>query len=177
MPDVAEVLVVLGSARSDGDTAVAVARLTQALEPARVETIDLASLVVAPFRYERPGNDDFDFVIARMLAHRSIVIATPVYWYAMSGLTKTLFDRLSDTLSGRDPARRGRSLAGRSLWVLSVGSDPRMPPGFEVPFTQTAAYLGLAWRGACYVNRDATPDECDCLIAELASSIVGPPSR
>jgi hypothetical protein len=86
-----------------------------------------------------------------MIEARAILFATPVYWYAMGGRMKTLFDRFTDLLSDRDDARRARRLAGRGIWMLAVGADPELPPGFDVPFRMTADYLGLAWRGCAYV--------------------------
>ena len=144
-------LIVMASARSDGATARAVARLSALLEREH-ETIDLSALTIRPFDYAQPRQaDDFDALVARMLAHRALLLATPVYWYAMSGHLKTLFDRFSDLLSGRDPARRGRQLAGRELWMLAVGTDPELPRGFETPFRATAAYLDMIWQGGLYL--------------------------
>jgi multimeric flavodoxin WrbA len=118
------------------------------LEP---ELIDLGSLKLLPFHYDRPRHADaFDAVTDRVLAHRAVVFATPVYWYAMSGIMKTFLDRLTDLLSHRDPQRRGRQLAGRQVWLLAVGTDAELPTGFDVPFQSTAAYLGMGWQGACY---------------------------
>jgi len=150
---VGQVLIICGSARGDGDTADAVEKLSAAIElPTR--SVDLCDHVVAPFDYHRPAQlDHFDMVIAALLAHRSVVFATPVYWYAMSAQLKALFDRFSDLLSDRDPACRGRALAGRHVWLLAIGTDPEMPPGLETPFERTADYLGMRWKGACYLRR------------------------
>lgn len=169
----AGLLILLGSARSDGDTASAIAKLTAALA-VETELIDLAKLRLLPFDYGRPAQaDDFDQVVDRILDHRALLIATPVYWYAMSGHMKTFFDRLSDLLSGRDPLRRGPRLAGRHLWLLAVGTDPELPDGFEVPFAATAGYLGLKWQGACYCHRgkDASSELEHSRISRFAGEI------
>ncbi len=43
--------------------------------------------------------------------------------------------------------------------MLAVGADAQLPPGFEVPFRMTADYLGMNWRGWCYVEADGpAPD-------------------
>jgi hypothetical protein len=137
----------------DGDTGGAVRRLVDVLTPIEAEILDLAPLDLRPFDYAKPGQpDDFESVVERLLAHDRIVLATPVYWYAMSGRMKTVFDRLSDLLSDRDPDRRGRALAGRQLWALAVGTEPALPPGFEIPFIRTAGYLGMTWRSSCYIH-------------------------
>jgi putative NADPH-quinone reductase len=85
---------------------------------------------------------------------------------------KTLFDRLSDLLSGRNPERRGRALAGREAWLLAVGSDPHLPDGFERPFQMTADYLGMRWREGFYVRSGKAADEStiEKLAAELRAA-------
>ena len=153
------ILILLGSARSDGETASAVNMLVQRLSPGDCEVIDLQSKNIQPFGYLDPApQDDFAGVIAAMLKHRSLVFSTPVYWYSMSGVLKTFLDRFTDILSGRDPAQRGRQLAGRQVWLLATGSDPDLPNGFEVPFQRTSDYFQMSWRGSCYL-RSGAPDQ------------------
>lgn len=118
------------------------------------ELVDLSAVELNPFDYlHRDHADDFFDIADRMLASREILFATPVYWYAMSGRMKTLFDRFTDLLSGRDSAGRGRRLAGCGMWMLAAGTDPDLPPGFEEPFIRSAAYLDIGWRGGCYIPR------------------------
>ena len=156
--DEASILIILGSARSDGDTAKAVEALASRFGGARIA--DLATKSILPFDYAEPApNDDFAALAALMLEHRSIVFATPVYWYAMSGIMKTFFDRLTDLTSGRDPQGRGRQLQGRDVWLLAVGSDPELPKGFDQPFERTAGYLGMRWRGGFYVRTGRSRDD------------------
>jgi multimeric flavodoxin WrbA len=168
----APVLILLASARSDGDTAKAASALASRLGSDRATLVDLGTKRILPFDYSNPNQrDDFAAVTALMLEHRSIVFATPVYWYAMSGLMKTFFDRLSDLLSGRDPARRARALAGRDVRLLAVGTDPDLPDGFEHPFQMTADYLGMNWRGGYYVRSGKAAD--DSAIQRLVDGLSG----
>ena len=168
-----QVLTIAGSARGDGNTAEAVARLRLALDGG--EVIDLASCRLEPFRYELPpARDDFLTIVERMLAHRHILIATPVYWYAMSGLMKTLFDRFTDLLLDPELRPLGRALAGRDLWLLATGTDEALPDGFEEPFRRTADYFAMRWRGSFYtwVDKDSAPAEQDfSAIEELARAL------
>ena len=156
-------LIVQASARSDGATDGAVSQLVAQLARGH-ELVDLSAVPIRPFDYLRPAQQDgFDGVVEQMLGHPATLFATPVYWYAMSGRLKTLFDRFSDLLSDRDPARRGRGLAGRDMWMIAFGADPELPAGFEVPFRETAAYLGMEWRGAAYVCTAAAGKEDETL--------------
>lgn len=110
-----------------------------------------------------------------MLAAPAILFATPVYWYAMSGRLKTLFDRFTDLLTDRDSGGRGRRLADRQMWMLAVGVDPELPAGFEEPFRLTAAYLGMTWKGGLYLST-AVPkrrraDQIRAFAARLAAAL------
>lgn len=144
-------LAITGSARGDGNTALMVAHLRRALDLGDDQIVDLQSCRLEPFRYAAPPADDFLGIVDRMLAHRHIVFATPVYWYAMSGLLKTFFDRLTDLLLSASGRRLGRALAGRDIWLIATGTDPELPDGFTEPFARTAAYFDMHWRGAFYV--------------------------
>lgn len=92
--------------------------------------------------------DDFGKVAEAMVAHAVIMFATPVYWYAMSGRMKILFDRFTDLVTVRKDL--GRQLKGRSIFLLACGSEAQLPEGFEAPFRETAAYLDMGYGGACY---------------------------
>lgn len=147
----ASTLILNGSARVEGNTAVAVDRLSQLMNSA-TEVIHLCRLDLRPYSYAGWPSDEFRSVVERMLAHHHIVFATPVYWYAMSGLMKTLFDRFTDLLD--DPGSRtlGRSLSGKHVWLLVTGTDDQLPPGFTEPFSRTAAYFDMQWRESIYVR-------------------------
>ena len=47
---------------------------------------------------------------------------------------------------------RGRALAGRRGWLIAVGTDPDLPPGFEEPFRRTCRYFGMNWGTSVYLN-------------------------
>jgi multimeric flavodoxin WrbA len=94
------VTVILGSARSDGNAAKLVERLSENLgEQAKV--FHLSKLIIEQFEYQRYDHpDDFRSVVSMMLQSQHIVFATPVYWYSMSATLKVFFDRLTDLLHG-----------------------------------------------------------------------------
>ena len=153
-----QVLAITGSARGDGNTALTVAHLRRALALADEQVIDLQSCRLEPFRYDPPPPaDDFPMIVDRLLAHQHIVFATPVYWYAMSGVMKMFFDRLTDLLLSPDGRRTGRALAGRDVWLIATGTDPELPEGFAVPFARTAEYFDMRWRDAFYVQVPKDP--------------------
>ena len=74
-----------------------------------------------------------------------IIFVTPVYWYSMSAVMKTFFDRITDLLTVRKDL--GRKLRGMSMGSVSCGSPGELDEAFFVPFSETANYLGMKYMG------------------------------
>jgi putative NADPH-quinone reductase len=169
-----EVLLIAGSPRADGNTAAIVNFLREGLELADRQVVELRLCRIDPFEYDADMHrDDFHSVLDQMLHRQHIVFLTPVYWYAMSGLMKTLFDRFTDLLSA-ESRPLGRALAGRHVWLLANGTDAELPPGFAVPFEMTAAYFAMKWEQVFYMRIDGagTPAEQDFTKArDLAAAL------
>jgi hypothetical protein len=64
----------------------------------------------------------------------------------MSAVMKTFFDRISDLLKIRKDL--GRKLRGKSMALVSCSGDNDLVNGFEMPFVESAAYLGMRYLGA-----------------------------
>lgn len=45
----------------------------------------------------------------------------------------------------------GRALAGKRVFLISTGTDPELPKGFEVPFKRTSEYFSMEYMSALYV--------------------------
>ena len=140
-------LVILGSARADGETRKAV---DLAFPPGTAELVVLPDFTLGAYDYAH-GNagDGFDGIAARMAGADKIVFATPVYWYAMSAPLKIFFDRLTDMTENLKTL--GKSLAGTPVWMIATGVEEMLPEGFEVPFARTADYFGMSYRGCTYL--------------------------
>ncbi|SNR63364.1 flavodoxin family protein [Hymenobacter mucosus] len=141
-------LVILGSARSDGDTQQWVAKV---LADVPHTVVDLLKWPIAPYSYphDYPTEDTFLRLTDLMLQHPVVVFATPVYWYSMSGRMKNFFDRLTDLVE--EPHKQlGRQLAGKHAFLLAAGSDEEWPEGFEEPFRRTAEYFDMHFEGSLY---------------------------
>ncbi|MGZ3693326.1 MAG: flavodoxin family protein [Bdellovibrionota bacterium] len=113
------------------------------------EIVNLLEKKVAPYVYGDAEEDDFPKIIEQILASNLTIFATPVYWYAMSGVMKNFFDRLSHLMRGKYKFL-GDAIYGKKFAVVVTGSDDRLPFGFEVPFASTAMYLGMDYLGASY---------------------------
>ena len=90
-------IIIQGSARSRGDTYTATQKL-RALS--NFDFIDLKDYQIGHFDYNFDNKEvDFLPLIRRLLTTYEIfILATPVYWYTMSGHMKVFLDRISDLL-------------------------------------------------------------------------------
>ncbi|WP_131535442.1 flavodoxin family protein [Pedobacter nototheniae] len=153
----AEILIINGSARLNGDTQRFVSRLMEGIEHAQINLIEHYFL---PYNYDNqyPTEDCFDTFAKEILYHKHIVFATPVYWYAMSGRMKTFFDRLTDWVTLNKEV--GRNLKGKTVQVIAVGTDGTLPDGFTTPFYMTTNYMEMVFMGHVYFNSEISiPEE------------------
>jgi len=149
-------IIILASSRKNGNTKQFV---TDTYGTLTTTVLDLLDYTITPYRYEEsyPYNDQFQQIIDEVLKYDVVVLATPVYWYSMSGLMKTFFDRLTDLTSVEKS--KGKQLNGKIMKVLSTGTDERLPVGFEVPFRETADYFNMIYEGCRYAYiKEELPD-------------------
>jgi hypothetical protein len=140
-------LVILGSARPDGETRRAV---DLAFPNDSAELVILPNFAIGGYDYTHfNAQDAFGPVAQAMAATDKIIFATPVYWYAMSAPLKIFFDRLTDLTENLKA--QGKAMAGKSVWLIATGTEPELPDGFEVPFACTAQYFSMVYRGGAYL--------------------------
>ncbi|MEV8545780.1 NAD(P)H-dependent oxidoreductase [Streptomyces sp. NPDC051572] len=163
-------LFVLGSARLDGNTELLARRAAEQLPPdVEQEWIRLADHPLPDFldirhdgivgAVQPTENDTIRQLLDATLAATDIVIASPVYWYSLSGLTKRYLDYWSDWL--RVPGADFRAtMAGRTLWGISALADDE--PVVAAPVVGTlnnsAAYLKMRFGGVLFGNGSAPGD-------------------
>jgi len=137
-----KVVIIIGSARSDGNTN----KLVSEISKGEIEIIDLNSKKIQNYNYDHNYEpDDFLDIIKKMIESDVIVFATPVYWFSMSAVLKTFFDRFSDLV--RDRKDLGRKLKDRMVFLASTSSSEKLAEGFELPFIETAKYLDMIYKG------------------------------
>lgn len=133
-------MIIQASARSIGNTSIIVQDL---FDKTGFEVIDLNNFQIGHFDYQyKNSGDDYLTLMKRIIEdYNTIVFATPVYWYSMSGMMKVFFDRMTDFLTNEKET--GRKLRGKNMALISCGSDSVLPEGFTMPFFETASYLGM----------------------------------
>jgi multimeric flavodoxin WrbA len=139
-----DTVIILGSSRSDGNTRAVVNFL---LKNRDIDVIDLNDYKIGYFDYDNRNKDD-DFIplmIKITSQYRRIIFATPVYWYSMSAIMKTFFDRISDLLKWEKDI--GRTLRGKMMGVVSCSGHDDLAEGFDMPFRASADYLGMDYLG------------------------------
>lgn len=146
-------LIILGSARQKSDTESYVDFVFNET-PHHLISLLKYNINVYNYNGKYPSSDNFNELVEVILKHDTIIFATPVYWYSMSGLMKNLFDRFTDLITIKKEV--GKQLKNTNVFLLAVGSDPKLPNGFEVPFKMTSAYFNMNYMGCVYFSTDKT---------------------
>ncbi|WP_417800375.1 flavodoxin family protein [Tenacibaculum sp.] len=112
--------------------------------------VDLKKKNIGVFEYDfTNANDDFIPLIEDIIhKYDTLVFATPVYWYSMSATLKIFFDRLSDLLHYKKDL--GRQLRGKNMAMISNSGANDLIDGFEMPFIESAKYLGMNYLGTTH---------------------------
>ncbi len=137
-------IVIQGSSKSYGNTRKVIDFINSEND---LNIIDLKEKNIGHFDYEfKNKNDDFLPLIKNIIEnYNTIVFATPVYWYSMSGILKVFFDRCSDLLY--QEKELGRQLRGKNMAVISNSGENNLKEGFYMPFIESASYLGMNYLG------------------------------
>ncbi len=137
-------VIIQGSSKSNGDTNTILNYLNTSNQ---FDIIDLNTKNIGHFDYDfKNANDDFLQLMEEIIEkYDTIIFATPVYWYSMSGILKVFFDRISDLLKTEKDI--GRKLRGKSMAMISCSNANDLKEGFSMPFIETANYLGMSYLG------------------------------
>ncbi|MBC7269401.1 MAG: NAD(P)H-dependent oxidoreductase [Streptomyces sp.] len=154
-------LFVLGSSRNAGNTELLARRAAEQL-PTDVEQqwISLAEHPLPDFvdlrhdaDHTRPREGNAALLLDATLAATDIVIASPLYWYSVSGHTKRYLDYWSGWL--RTPHVDFKAtMAGRTLWGVTALADaePVVADPLIGTLNNSAAYLKMRFGGVLLGN-------------------------
>lgn len=142
-------VIILGSSRKNGNTTRIVDEISK---DTGIDVIDLSDYNISYYDYESKNReDDFLPLIRRILKeYDTLIFATPIYWYNMSGIMKVFFDRFSDLI--RIEKETGRKLRGKKIGVISNSHDNEIEDSFYIPFKKSADYLGMEYLGHAHFN-------------------------
>ncbi|WP_044208772.1 flavodoxin family protein [Flammeovirga sp. OC4] len=137
-------VILVGSARNESNTLKLAQRLQKEGE---FELINLLEYKIGHYDYEHQyTEDDFIPLMKKIIEkYDTIVFATPVYWYAMSGMTKVFFDRITDLITIEKDL--GRQLRGKNMAVITTSNGGNLGDDFWHPFKHSASYLGMNFLG------------------------------
>ena len=135
-------IVIVGSARNDGDTA---ALTNELIEQSEWDLINLNDYNFNYFDYKHENRDDDYLTLMKNIKKNNdtMIFATPVYWYSMSGIMKVFFDRMTDLLTIEK--KLGRKLRGKRMAVISCSIGNNLGEYYWLPFSKTAKYLGMEY--------------------------------
>lgn len=139
-----KIVIIVGSSRNDGDTS----NLAKVLmEKAKWDLINLNDYSFSYYDYNHENiNDDYLRLMRQIIdKYDTLVFATPVYWYSMSGIMKVFFDRITDLLEVEKSL--GRKLRGKNVAAISCSIGNNLNDSFWLPFSETANYLGMNYLG------------------------------
>jgi multimeric flavodoxin WrbA len=144
-------VIIVGSSRSKGNTSKIVDEISLQIN---ADVIDLRDYFISYYDYESKNvADDFLPLIKSILEkYDTLIFATPIYWYSMSGIMKVFFDRFSDLI--RIEKETGRQLRGKNFAVISNSHDNEIDFDFYIPFRKSAEYLGMNYLGDKHFNAD-----------------------
>ncbi len=143
-------IALFGSSRRGGNTGQFMDHIAEFI---KVEVVDVGTLDISPYDYDhRNRGDDFEPLMTKVLAFDNIIIASPVYWYAVSPPVKLFLDRVSDYLDIPELLDSGRRLRGKSAYIVCTSVVDCVPQPFVTALTDTFAYLGMHFGGVAHAN-------------------------
>ena len=144
-------VIILGSSRNNGNTTRIVNEIAQKFH---MDVVNLSDYKISYYDYESKNSEDDFLPLMKGIIEKydTLVFATPIYWYSMSGIMKVFFDRFSDLI--RIEKETGRKLRGKKVAVISNSHDTEIDYDFYIPFRKSAAYLGMEYLGDKHFNAD-----------------------
>ena len=144
-------VIIVGSSRNIGNTS----KITEAISNQfNIDVINLNNYQFSYYDYESKNREDDFLLLMRTIIsnYDTLIFATPIYWYSMSGIMKVFFDRFSDLIRIEKPI--GRQLRGKEFAVISNSHDDEIDYDFYLPFRKSAEYLGMKYLGDKHFNAD-----------------------
>lgn len=137
-------IIIFGSSRKNGNTAQLVSEYAKLTDS---KVVDLSNYTISHFNYTEQ-QDDFIELINEIIQYKTVVLASPVYWYSVSSIMKTFLDRITELLIFNKDL--GRQLRNKKGILLATGATDNPEPCFEQQIKLSFDYLGIDYKGMLY---------------------------
>lgn len=157
--------IIFGSSNNLGNTYQLSQQIANALS---TPIYNLSDYAISNFDYSHINKDDDFLALVQELIEKyeTFMFISPVYWYAMSAIMKTFFDRLSDLLTIEKEL--GRRLRGKRVIFITSSIGNNLNDDFWIPIKATCNYLEMNFTlGIHYIDDKIT----DIEIQQIANSI------
>lgn len=155
--------VIQGSARSGGNTEQLTAMLLDGIDVSNVLLREKRLEPLVDARHDARGfppiQDDSMKIVKEMLEHDTIVFATPLYWYGMSGTMKLFIDRWTQFLRD-DSLQFKERMKGKKAYVVIVGGPAAKMNGLALvqQFRHIFDFMGMSYEG-WIIGRGSKPGD------------------
>jgi multimeric flavodoxin WrbA len=145
-------LALYGSSRRHGNSELLAEQVLQGLDATRIYLSEHAIRPIVDGRHDPAGfapvTDDYGPIVDVVMAHDTLLFATPIYWYGMSGQMKLFVDRWSQSLREKRFDFKGE-LAKKRAFVVLAGSDEPRTKGLPLiqQFQYIFGFMGMAFGG------------------------------
>jgi multimeric flavodoxin WrbA len=149
-------VIIIGSSRNNGNTT----RIANSVASQNnYDVVNLNNYEFSYYDYESKNRDDDFFPLVKEIIENydTIIFATPIYWYSMSGIMKVFLDRFSDLV--RVEKETGRKLRGKRMGVISNSGETALDYDFYIPFKKSAQYLGMQYIGDMHINAETLEEK------------------
>jgi multimeric flavodoxin WrbA len=148
-----KIAVLYGGTRPNGNTETLTDHVIQGLDVEKIYLKDHTILPIIDKRHAPEGfqdrNDDYNSIIDRILPHDTLLFATPIYWYTMSGSMKNFIDRWSQSLRDANYPDFKATMASKKAYVIAVGGDQPYLKGMPMiqQFKHIFDFMGMEFGG------------------------------
>ncbi len=136
------IVLLQGSTRENGNTESLSKLVVEGLD---YKQINLRNHYIKPILDQRhdeagfqPVDDEYDQIIMEVLKAETIIFATPLYWYGMSGIMKNFFDRWSQSLRDSRFQFKEEMSKKKAIVIVCGGDVPRIK---GLPLIQQFQYI------------------------------------
>lgn len=172
-----------GSARSGGATQWLLNRVHEGINKYKSERtllnkIDLYDYEIKPIARsfiesseQSIPKDDMEELIPKILTSKVIILATPIYWFTVSGKMKNFLDRWYDFSDEKGKLH----LDGKAIAVVTAHANPNSSMAYPVfkMIEEGAKFCNMVYLGGVDTITNASPGSNEYEIASISAELLG----